>query len=117
LRNFITKEVQTFLEVLSPRGERIKEVGVDSLNVSVAAAVAVQEVMGRMRVGKSRQEIIGKKVEPVGENVATGDVTIVDEKMQDGRMFTLISEIGTRENETKDVEMPEGEDEQRVSSG
>lgn len=51
LRPFITKAAESFVEVLSPRKKDIVQVGLDSLNVSVAAGVVIQEVMARIRKG------------------------------------------------------------------
>lgn len=56
LRPFITKEADTFIEVASPRQKEAGDVGLDSLNVSVAAGIVVQEVMTKMRTGRRAVE-------------------------------------------------------------
>jgi tRNA G18 (ribose-2'-O)-methylase SpoU len=49
LRPFLTKEADAFVQIISPRETTLKDFGLDSLNVSVAAGVVLQEVMGRLR--------------------------------------------------------------------
>ena len=54
LRSFLTKEADMYMEVVSPRADVIGDVGLDSLNVSVAAGVVIGEVMRRMRIGRAK---------------------------------------------------------------
>jgi 21S rRNA (GM2251-2'-O)-methyltransferase len=113
LRSFITKEADAFLEVLSPRQKSIAEVGLDSLNVSVAAAVALQEVLGRMRAGEVMKKESKKDAEKdTREDAGVAEVGDVE---SGDRMFTLSSDIGERLNELQEDEAPV--EEVRASSG
>lgn len=60
LRNFITRKAHSFLEFPPAHGN--EDVGVDSLNVSVASAMVLNEIVTRIRVGEN-SEFAEKKVQ------------------------------------------------------
>jgi tRNA G18 (ribose-2'-O)-methylase SpoU len=99
LRKFLSDKSDSFLEILAPRDTSV--VGLDSLNVSVAAAMACHEVLTRMRVGAAEgrhgEDVVveGEKKKKKDSGLGGQDIGGGGEAVSDG-LEAFESDLGFR---------------------
>jgi 21S rRNA (GM2251-2'-O)-methyltransferase len=110
LRKFLTANTDSFLEILAPRDT--SSVGLDSLNVSVAAAMVCNEVLTRMRVGENEERYFKHLEENEKSNLhcerpKQTQNEILEREAEDGNgdeFPALESDMGRAEKQAKDAE-------------